>query len=392
MNEPTIFFSERGLKEAMEVVEEVRQTRLDIPLRRKLLGAVNGMANNLWDYRSFYHLVNGKPMSHDRVHNLYGYNMARAAGEALEQIAPDRRMLLYSRSSCIGMHRYAGIWQGDNYSWWAHLLQNMKMMPSLNMCGFLYTGADIGGFHADLSEDLLVRWLQLAVFTPLMRNHSAFNTRRQEPYLFRYREVMRDMIRIRYMLLPYLYGEFIRCALQGDMLFMPLAFEYPEDEAACQVEDQLMLGEALMIAPVYIQNARGRYVYLPEDMLMIRLSSPQNREYVWMEKGHHYISLELEEMAIFLRRNKILPMAEAGRNTGSMDFRRIELLCNVQTEGICTIYSDDGFSKDYENPAHYTRVTVARSGAALTVEQSGAVLCLKITDAGSEIRNQEKDK
>ena len=83
---------------------------------------------------------------HDKVHNLFGFNMTRAAGEAFERIDPDRRFLMFSRSSYVGMHRYGGIWTGDNRSWWSHILLNLKMMPSLNMCGFLYTGADLGGF------------------------------------------------------------------------------------------------------------------------------------------------------------------------------------------------------------------------------------------------------
>ena len=106
--------------------------------------------------------------------------MTRAAGEAFEELEPDKRILMFSRSSYIGMHRYGGIWQGDNLSWWSHLLMNVKMMPSLSMCGFLYTGADLGGFGADTTEDLLLRWLEFGIFTPLMRNHSALGTREQE--------------------------------------------------------------------------------------------------------------------------------------------------------------------------------------------------------------------
>ena len=94
---------------------------------------------------------------HDKVHNLFGFNMTRAAGEAFERIDPDRRFLMFSRSSYVGMHRYGGIWTGDNRSWWSHILLNLKMMPSLNMCGFLYTGADLGGFGSDTTRDLLLR-------------------------------------------------------------------------------------------------------------------------------------------------------------------------------------------------------------------------------------------
>ncbi len=78
--------------------------------------------------------------------------MTRAAAEGLQEIDNNRRYLLFSRSSYIGMHRYGGIWTGDNMSWWSHLLLNIKMMPSLNMCGFLYTGADIGGFWSKYNK------------------------------------------------------------------------------------------------------------------------------------------------------------------------------------------------------------------------------------------------
>lgn len=64
------------------------------------------------------------------------------------------------------MHRYGGVWTGDNHSWWSHLLLNLKMLPSLNMCGFLYVGADLGGFNARHQPGSALRWLALGVFTP----------------------------------------------------------------------------------------------------------------------------------------------------------------------------------------------------------------------------------
>ena len=157
--------------------------------------------------------MNGEKIRHDRVHNLFGYNMTRAAGEAFERLEPDKRILMFSRSSYVGMHRYGGIWQGDNKSWWSHILLNLKMMPSLNMCGFLYTGADLGGFGADTTEDLVLRWLELGIFTPLMRNHSAMGTRVQEAYRFEKIDGFRHIIGMRYKLLPYLYSEYMKAVL-----------------------------------------------------------------------------------------------------------------------------------------------------------------------------------
>ena len=159
---------------------------MDLDTFEKFQAVTGTLSNNEEDYKSFYHNVDGKGtmVRHDKVHNLFGYNMTRAAGEAFEELEPDKRVLMYSRSSYPGMHRYGGIWQGDNLSWWSHIELNMHMMPSLNMMGILYTGADLGGFSADTTEDLLLRWLEFGIFTPLMRNHSAKGTRRQEVYRF----------------------------------------------------------------------------------------------------------------------------------------------------------------------------------------------------------------
>ena len=141
MNEPAIFYSSEGLKEAKELAGEFAKDTEGRVHPWDMQAKMKGIANNPEDYRRFYHNVDGKKIRHDKVHNLFGYNMTRAAGEAFERIDPEKRFLMFSRSSYIGMHRYGGIWTGDNKSWWSHILLNLKMMPSLNMCGFMYTGA-----------------------------------------------------------------------------------------------------------------------------------------------------------------------------------------------------------------------------------------------------------
>ncbi len=257
MNEPAIFYSKEGLDEAKELARQFADSgdgRWDGGSGGvgvwEMGGKLQGLANTPEDYQRFYHNINGEKVRHDKVHNLYGFNMTRAAGEAFDRIDPDRRFLMFSRSSYIGMHRYGGIWTGDNHSWWSHLLLNLKMMPSLNMCGFLYTGADLGGFGSDTTRELLMRFLALGVFTPLMRNHAALGTREQECYQFEDIEDFRHVIGVRYRLLPYLYSEYMKAALNDDLYFKPLAFVYPEDKMAARIEDQLMLGNESMIAPV----------------------------------------------------------------------------------------------------------------------------------------------
>lgn len=365
MNEPSIFYTEDRLKEVLEKLADYKGKNLDLELYNEFTGLVFGLSNNVEDYKMFYHNIDGKKVRHDRVHNLFGYNMTRAAGEAFERLEPEKRILMFSRSSYIGMHRYGGIWTGDNKSWWSHILLNLKMIPSLNMCGFLYTGADLGGFGADTTEDLVLRWLALGIFTPLMRNHSAMGTRVQEAYRFEDLDGFRHIIGLRYRLLPYLYSEYMKSVLRDEMMFRPLAFDYPQDAHAVKVEDQLLLGDGLMIAPVYEQNADGRYVYLPERMKLVRFKKDGTAEEEILEAGHHYVDVALTDVVVFIRPDYIIPLSKGGQCVADVDFENLEYLSFVETEAAYEYYHDDGYEKDYENPEHIRIIRMDRDGKSV---------------------------
>ena len=371
MNEPALFYSEESLAEAFEKADALRGQNLGIDGAFSLQATFGGIANNAEDYRRFYHRVEGRQVRHDKVHNLYGAMMTRAAGEGFRRYDESKRFLLFSRSSFIGAHRYGGVWQGDNTSWWGHLKLNLQMMPSLNMCGFLYTGADLGGFSGNTTEDLLLRWLQLGVFTPLMSNHSAQHTREQEAYRFSRWEDMRNTITIRYALLPYLYSEFMKAALGDGMLFRPLAFDYPMDGMACRTEDQVMLGADCMIAPVYEQNARGRHVYLPEDMLLVRFRSAQDYDLVPMKAGHHWVDAQLTETPLFIRRNHVVPLAAPAEWTEAVDASRLTLLGWIDGDVSATIYDDDGISAQVRLEDGLSALTVRVQGGAASAACPG---------------------
>lgn len=368
MNEPAIFYSDKRLQEAFDKIDSMKHENLNIHSFFHLKDALLSLSNSIEDYRSFYHNMDGRRVCHDKVHNIFGYNMTRAAAEAFERIAPQKRILMFSRSSYIGMHRYGGIWTGDNQSWWQQLLLSIQQMPSLGMCGFLYTGSDIGGFGSDVTEDLLLRWTEFGIFTPLMRNHSAIGTRDQEVYRFASRlQSFRNLIRIRYGLIPYLYSEYMKAVLDNELYFRPLAFDYLEDPQARRVEDQLMLGDSLMLAPVYTQNALGRYVYLPEDMLMIRMKSLEDRTYTEMKKGHHYIDVALDEVVVFLRRNRVLPLAvlsDEVLSTADLEGAKLEWIGYVPEQASYVLYADDGLSKEYPDKETWRKAAFSKDDFA----------------------------
>lgn len=351
MNEPTIFYSEEGVKALNEAIAEYASQELGVGadgqvirkestektpsddvmntgniLPSKVRDIMGSLQNSPKDYKRFYHKMNGKMVRHDLVHNLYGFNMTRAAAEGFAKCAPDKRILMFSRSSYIGMHRYGGIWTGDNKSWWSHILLNLKMMPSLNMCGFLYTGADLGGFGCHATRDLVLRWMALGVFTPLMRNHAALGTREQECYQFEKMEDFRHVLNIRYRLIPYLYSEYMKAALHDDMYFKPLSFVYSQDKHARVVEDQLMIGNEIMIAPVYTQNATGRYVYLPEEMMFVKFCANGEISKEILPAGHHYVDIALNEVPLFIRKDKCIPLVDAAKSVEDIDLSTLQML------------------------------------------------------------------
>ena len=366
MNEPALFYSPERLRAFLNDMAALREKdnieQEEFFLR--VVGGAMGLMNSPADYASFYHEADGRKVRHDQVHNLYGGSMTRAAGEAFADLRPGQRTLLYSRSSFIGSHRYGGIWLGDNNSSWAQLLANIQMMPSVQMCGFLYSGADLCGFSYDTTPDLALRWLEFGLLTPLMRNHSTVGTRMQEYY--RFPEVLpavRNMIRLRYALLPYLYSEFMKAALENASYFRPLAFDYPDDPDAREVEDQLLLGEGLMAAPVYVQNAHGRHVYLPEPMKLLRLRAVDDYDEEILPAGHHYIRCALDEMLLFIRPGHIIPVAQPANNTSELDDASLTLwsfLPNGESAEY-RMYWDDGVTTEYEKKEHWKTLQIHHS-------------------------------
>ena len=366
MNEPSLFYSPERLRAFLNDMAALRE-KDNIEQEEffpRVVGGAMGLMNSPADYASFYHEVDGQKVRHDQVHNLYGGSMTRAAGEAFADLRPGQRTLLYSRSSFIGSHRYSGIWLGDNNSSWAQLLANIQMMPSVQMCGFLYSGADLCGFSSDTTPDLALRWLEFGLLTPLMRNHSAVGTRMQEYY--RFPEVLpavRNMIRLRYALLPYLYSEFMKAALENTSYFRPLAFDYPDDPDAREVEDQLLLGEGLMAAPVYVQNAHGRHVYLPEPMKLLRLRAVDDYDEEILPAGHHYIRCALDEVLLFLRPGHIVPVAQPANSTSELDDASLTLWSFLPDgeSAEYRMYRDDGVTTEYEKKEHWKTLQIHHS-------------------------------
>ena len=265
------------------------------------------------DYQNIYqHPKTGKTICHNQIHNLYGAQMTQAFAESVQQSIPEKRFLIFSRSSYSGSQRNGGIWYGDNKSWWQHLEKNIKMLINCNLLGYFYSGADIGGFGDNCQAELLIRWLQLGVFSPLFRNHSAIHTRRQELWEFDRgtMNIARNIIRLRYALLPWLYSQFLEYVSMNIPLIQALSWSFTQPRCN-EIEDQFMYGGSLMLAPVYQPNASGRMVYLPENKwLLWQARSWEDRKMKVLEAGDHFLECPIDRQLILIRENTMISLQE----------------------------------------------------------------------------------
>lgn len=215
--------------------------------------------------RSARHALDGRGGDHREAHNVYGLAMARAGYEGLRRLRPDERPFLFSRSGWAGMQRYGGTWSGDVSTGWPGLRASLALVLGLGLCGVPYSGPDVGGFDGSPSPELYLRWLQLAARLPFFRTHSALWAGRREPWEFgpqvlgHARAALLERERLR----PYFMTLAQLARLTGAPYARPLWWGAPGDRALRDCEDAFLLGDALLVAPVFEQGTDRRAVRLP---------------------------------------------------------------------------------------------------------------------------------
>jgi alpha-glucosidase len=120
-----------------------------------------------------HRLDSGRSTTHREVHNIYGMLNARATYEGLRRLRPDERPFVLGRATYAGGQRYFFSWTGDTTSSWSHMELSVPTLLSLGISGFPFVGDDISGFWGYPSPELVDRWMELGVFNPMYRNHSA---------------------------------------------------------------------------------------------------------------------------------------------------------------------------------------------------------------------------
>ncbi|WP_405994642.1 TIM-barrel domain-containing protein [Streptomyces sp. NBC_00986] len=215
--------------------------------------------------RSARHDLDGRGGDHREAHNVYALCMARAAYEALRELAPQERPFLFSRSGWAGMQSYGGTWSGDVATGWPGLRASLSLVMGLGLCGVPYSGPDVGGFDGSPSPELYLRWFQLGAYLPLFRTHASLRAGRREPWEFGadVLEHARVALVERRRLLPYFMTLAHLARRTGAPYVRPLWWGAPEDRALRDCEDAFLLGDCLLVAPVLDPGSDRRAVQLP---------------------------------------------------------------------------------------------------------------------------------
>lgn len=292
-----------------------------------------------------------KKRLHKEVHNVYGHLMAQATYEGLKK-HDGRRPYVITRACYSGTQKYSTAWTGDNQSLWAHLEMSIPQLLNLGMSGMPMVGTDIGGFGSNTTSELLSRWVEASCFAPLFRNHSAKYTKRQEPWQFGREtlDINRKYIALRYKFLPYLYDLCYEESKTGLPILRPLVMHYQQDKNVRECNDEYMVGDKMLVAPVLQQGARARMIYLPKD--------------VWVDywtgeriEGGRYILKDapLDVCPIYIKAGSILPTYPAMQSVEPNAIKELGLSCYPMEDGQTTPYihyQDNGVDFAYQDGAY----------------------------------------
>ncbi|MEU4352510.1 TIM-barrel domain-containing protein [Streptomyces sp. NPDC023838] len=314
--------------------------------------------------RSARHALEGRGGDHREAHNVYGLTMARAGYEGLRGLRPDDRPFLFSRSGWAGMQRYGGTWSGDVSTGWPGLRASLALVLGLGLCGVPYSGPDVGGFSGTPSPELYLRWLQLAARLPFFRTHSAIWAGRREPWEFG-PEVLghaRVALAERERLRPYFMTLAQLARLTGAPYVRPVWWGSPGDRALRDCEDAFLLGDALLVAPVFERGTDRRAVRLPRGRWYDTATEEPHEG-----PGQVLVDAPLARIPVLARAGSVIPVRGAGDE--------VELEVWAPTAGRTgggLVVRDGG---DGWEPAVAERFTTRMAGGRVVVE--------RITDEGA---------
>jgi alpha-D-xyloside xylohydrolase len=285
------------------------------------------------------------------MRNLYPLLYQKAVWDASVAARGEGEAVLWARAGWAGSQKYPVHWSGDGVARFEDLACVLRATLSMGMSGFPFYAHDIGGFSGLPDGELYIRWAQLGLLSSHARAHGAPP---REPWEFgaEVEEVVRRFVELRYRLLPYLWTESVAAGRTSLPVVRPLLLEFPDDLVAADVDDQYLLGDRLLVAPVLEEGARSRRVYLPAGT-WVDPSTGEGTE----GGGFRTVQAPLDVVPMWLRGNTVLPLGPVRQHVDEQVDGPLSLLLAAPSAG-----------GEYEVDTGSERVRVAHRGTGDGVE------------------------
>ncbi|MFG6365476.1 alpha-xylosidase [Schaedlerella sp.] len=227
-----------------------------------------------------------------KMHNYYPFLYNKAVFELLERERGTGEAVLFARSATVGGQQFPAHWGGDCSASYPSMAETLRAGLSLACAGFGFWSHDMGGFENTASADVYKRWCQFGMLSSHSRLHGSGSYR--VPWLFDEEacDVLRKFVKAKCALMPYLYRQAVKAHEDGIPMMRPMFLEFPEDRACEPLDRQYMLGDSLMVAPVFKESGEAEY-YLPEGTWYNLLTEARAEGGRWHKEQFDYFSLPL---------------------------------------------------------------------------------------------------
>ncbi|MCY0878732.1 MAG: alpha-xylosidase [Firmicutes bacterium] len=236
----------------------------------------------------------------ERMHNYYPYLYNRVVYEVVTR-EREGDGLVFARSATVGCQQFPVHWGGDNFASYQSMQSTLRGGLSLGLGGFGFWSHDIGGFEDTATADLYKRWVAFGLLSSHSRLHASHAYRLPWLYDEEAVEVLKHFVHLKCRLMPYLYAKAVEATQTGVPMLRAMMLEFPEDPNVGHLETQYMLGDRLLVAPVF--NAAGEVTcYLPAG----RWTHWQTHEQVeggrWVDARYDYF-----HVGLYVRPHSLIP-------------------------------------------------------------------------------------
>jgi alpha-D-xyloside xylohydrolase len=226
------------------------------------------------------------------MHNYYSYLYNETVFEVLREYRGENEAIVFARSATVGGQRFPVHWGGDSFATFESMAESLRGGLSLSASGFGYWSHDIGGFEGRPDAALFKRWIPFGLLSSHSRLHG--NESYRVPWLFDDEavDVLRQFTRLKHRLMPYLYQAAVVAHGQGTPVMRPMLLEFPDDPAVTHLERQYMLGDSLLVAPVFSADGDTAY-YVPPGRWTRFGTGEVVQGPAWIRERHGFDSVPL---------------------------------------------------------------------------------------------------